>query len=138
MRILGIDYGSKKTGIATTDYSQSVISPLINIQATNDINLINILKQKLAAYLDETETIVVGYPTLLNGNKNNTTLKVEAFFELMKSEFPNKNIILISEQFTTYVAVEQLYEAGLEHKSVARSKDKVSACLIIETYLNKK
>lgn len=136
MRILAIDYGTKTTGLAITDYSQLIVSPLMSITASNDEDLIKQIKNKLEYYLYETNKIIIGYPTLLSGNKNATTYKVEAFMNKLVTAFPKIQIIPVNEQFTTYVATEELYDSGLEHKQIKKQKDKVSACLILETYLN--
>lgn len=135
MRVLAIDYGTKNTGLAITDYSRILSSPLMTISANNDEELINKLKKAIDSYLNEIDTIVVGYPLLLSGNKNTTTLKVEKFIELLKNNFKNINILTINEQFTTYAAQEDLYDVGLGHKTIRKNKDKVSACIILDSYL---
>lgn len=137
MRILAIDYGTKKTGLAITDYLQILSSPLTNIEASNDEDLIKKMKKILEPYLREIESFLIGYPLLLNGNKNETTLRVEEFINKLKNNFPDKKIITINEQFTTYIAQEELYEMGLNHKSVKKNKDKVSAYVILNSYLSK-
>lgn len=137
MRILAIDYGTKITGIAITDFLQILASPLANIQAKNYNELINKLNKVIEPYLNEIEKIIVGYPLLLNGKKNSTTLMVEQFIELLEKTYPNKEIIIINEQFTTFVAQEDMYDVGLNHKDIKKNKDKVSACIILNSYLNK-
>ncbi|MBO6094425.1 Holliday junction resolvase RuvX [bacterium] len=135
MRILAIDYGTKVTGLAITDFNQILASPLSNIITSSIDELINKLKKVVEYYEFELQKIVVGYPTLLNGNKNNTTLKVEEFIKKLKVTFKQFEIILVNEQYTTYVAQQNMYDVGLNHKSIKKNKDKVSACIILETYL---
>ena len=135
MRILGIDYGTKVTGLAITDYNQLIISPLKNIKTSSMVELVNQLKKVVDYYGNELQTIVLGYPTLLNGNANQTTLNVQALYDLLVKTFSSLKIELVNEQFTTYVATENLYEAGLSHDQVRKNKDQVSACLIIQSYL---
>lgn len=135
MRILGIDYGTKVTGLAITDYNQLIISPLRNIKTSSMIELVNQLKKVVDYYGTELDTIVLGYPTLLNGNANQTTLNVKNLYELLLKTFPNLKIELANEQYTTYVATEELYEVGLSHEQVKKSKDQVSAYLIVQSYL---
>lgn len=135
MRILGIDYGTKVTGLAITDYNQLIISPLRNIKTSSMIELVNQLKKVVDYYGKELDTIVLGYPTLLNGNANQTTLNVKNLYELLLKTFPNLKIELANEQYTTYVATQKLYEVGLSHEQVKKSKDQVSAYLIVQSYL---
>ena len=135
MRILGIDYGTKVTGLAITDYNQLIISPLRNIKTSSMIELVNQLKKIVDYYGKELDTIVLGYPTLLNGNANQTTLNVRNLYELLLKTFPNLKGKLANEQYTTYVATEELYEVGLSHEQVKKSKDQVSAYLIVQSYL---
>ena len=135
MRILGIDYGTKVTGLAITDYNQLIISPLRNIKTSSMTELVNQLKKIVVYYGKELDTIVLGYPTLLNGNANQTTLNVKNLYALLLKTFPNLKIELANEQYTTYVATEELYEVGLSHEQVKKSKDQVSAYLIVQSYL---
>ena len=135
MRILGIDYGTKVTGLAITDYNQLIISPLKNIKTSSMTELVNQLKKIVSYYGNELNMIVLGYPTLLNGNANQTTLNVKNLYDLLIKTFPNLKVELVNEQYTTYVAAEDLYEAGLSHEQVKKSKDQVSAYLIIQSYL---
>ena len=135
MRILGIDYGTKVTGLAITDYNQLIISPLKNIKTSSMTELVNQLKKVIDYYGQELDTIVLGYPTLLNGNANQTTLNVKSLYDLLLKTFPSLQIKLVNEQYTTYVATEDLYEMGLSHDQVKKSKDQVSAYLIIQSYL---
>ena len=135
MRILGIDYGTKITGLAITDYNQLIISPLKNIKTSSMIELVNQLKKVVDYYGNELDTIVLGYPTLLNGNANQTTLNVQSLYDSLLKTFPNLQIKLVNEQYTTYVATEDLYEIGLNHDQVRKSKDQVSAYLIIQSYI---
>ena len=135
MRILGIDYGTKVTGLAITDYNQLIISPLKNIKTSSMTELVNQLKKIVSYYGNELNMIVLGYPTLLNGNANQTTLNVKNLYDLLIKTFPNLKVELVNEQYITYVAAEDLYEAGLSHKQVKKSKDQVSAYLIIQSYL---
>ncbi|MBO6103859.1 Holliday junction resolvase RuvX [bacterium] len=135
MRILGIDYGTKITGLAITDYNQLIISPLKNIKTSSMVELVNQLKKVVDYYGNELDTIVLGYPTLLNGNANQTTLNVQSLYDLLLKTFPKLQIKLVNEQYTTYVATEDLYEIGLNHDQVRKSKDQVSAYLIIQSYI---
>ena len=135
MRILGIDYGTKVTGLAITDYNRLIISPLRNIKTSSMVELVNQLKKVVDYYGQELNTIVLGYPTLLNGNANQTTLNVKSLYDLLLKTFPSLKIKLVNEQYTTYVATEDLYEMGLSHEQVKKSKDQVSAYLIIQSYL---
>ena len=138
MRILAIDYGTKVTGLAITDFNQIIASPLSNIITSKLDELINQLRKVITYYESELEAIVVGYPTLLNGNKNETTLKVETFVNKLKTTFSQFKVILVNEQYTTYIAEQSMYEVGLDHKKIKKNKDKVSACVILQTYLSSK
>lgn len=138
MRILAIDYGTKVTGLAITDFNQIIASPLSNIVTSSLDELVNQLKKVIRYYESELETIVVGYPTLLNGNKNETTLKVENLADKLKATFNQFKVILINEQYTTYIAEQSMYDVGFNHKQIKKNKDKVSACVILQSYLSSK
>jgi putative Holliday junction resolvase len=139
MRILGIDFGSKTMGLAITDSSKIIASSLENFEyKNNDLNIcISKLKDLFKYYNNDIESIVIGYPLRLNGDKNPNTLLVEHFVELLKSNFPNTKIFLQDERFSTVRATEHLkYGAGLKNSKIKKIKDKMSAVFILDDFLN--
>jgi putative Holliday junction resolvase len=139
MRVLGLDLGTKTCGIAITDSLKIVVNGIENYEyPNNDFNiLINHLKQLMAKYKNDIETIVLGYPTRVNGDKTSWTLKVESFKALLEESFPNIKVTLYDERFSTIKATEHLkYTAELKASQIKKIKDKMSAVIILQEYLD--
>ena len=129
-RILGIDYGSVRTGIAVSDPSLTLASPLVTI----DNNRSGF--DKLNKLIEEwgVKTVVVGYPFNLKGEKGAAAAKVETFINRLSQR--GMEIIRWDERFTTQSAVELLHQAGVKpHKDKARI-DRSAAALILQNYLD--
>lgn len=132
-RVLAIDYGKKRTGIAVTDPLRIIATPLETIDSQL---LINYLRTYL---LRETvDDFVVGMPkTLLNDDSEMAPL-VRKLVEELRIVFPDKNVHLIDERFTSSMARQALIDGGMKKKDrrVKGNVDKVSATLILQTFLN--
>lgn len=134
-RILCIDYGKVRTGIAVTDPLQIIVSPLDTV-ATND------LKKFLDQYFiyENVSTILVGYPLQLNGAKSETTVMVEDFIQLIKKWYPTKKIEVIDERLSSVEANKIVLQSGVK-KSKRKEKglvDKIAAVILLQSYLEKK
>lgn len=132
-RVLGIDFGMKRIGLALSDPSKIIASPLKTIQAGKS------LEQTVDLILKEiegVETIVVGLPLLLSGKDSETTTIVRKFAALLeeKSSLP---LILWDERLTT-TQVERLLkdEGNMRRKKRAQHLDTMSATLILQNYLD--
>jgi putative Holliday junction resolvase len=134
-RILAIDYGTKRVGIAATDPLQLIASPLTTVEATQ---IITFLKQYM---VNETvSTIVVGKPMRLDGSDTHATLPTEKFVSSLRQHFPQVTIVQIDERFTSAIAQRTLLEMGMKKKDRQNKShvDQISAALILQTYLESK
>jgi putative holliday junction resolvase len=134
-RILAIDLGTKRTGIAVTDSLKMLANPLETIPTTT---LISYLKSYCIK--EDVDTLVLGYPTRLNGADNEMTPKVMAMKGQLEKLFPDKKIELIDERFTSKMAMQSMIAMGSkkkDRKEKAGNLDKVSAAIILQSYLER-
>ncbi len=134
-RIMGIDYGKKRTGIAVTDPLQIIASALETVSTPD---LFSFLNQYLAT--EEVEIIVVGEPLNLDGSPTDATPLVYQFVKKLKTKFPSIPIELTDERYTSKRAKEFILKSGVNKKK-RRDKslvDKISAALILEDYMKTK
>lgn len=134
-RILAIDLGTKRTGLAVTDPLKILANPLETIETGQ---LINFLKSYCAK--EEVEAIVLGLPTRLNGQDNEMTPRVMKLKEELEKAFPQQKIALEDERFTSKMAMQSMITMGSkkkDRKEKAGNLDKVSAAIILQSYLEK-
>ncbi len=134
-RILAIDYGRKRTGLAVTDPFQIIASSLDTIH-TKDL----ILFLKKYQESEELEAIVIGYPRNLNNEPTDVTNDVEIAIKHLKKAFPTLPIHKIDERFTSKIAFQTILDAG-KNKKFRKDKsniDKVSATIILQSFLEQK
>ena len=134
-RIMGIDYGTKRVGIAVTDPLQIIANGLDTV-ATSDI--FEFLKQYLNE--EEVEEIVVGMPLHLDGNPTYLSPVIEEFVAKINKLFPSLKVVTQDERFTSVDAKKIILQSGAKKKK-RRDKslvDKVSAVLILQEYLETK
>ena len=133
-RIIGIDYGRKRTGVAMSDPLRIFASPLDTVPTANIIDYL----QKLAK--DETVVrFVVGYPMNLNGQPSEAAADVDVFLRTLARKFPDIPVILEDERFTSVLAHRAMIDGGMK-KSERRDKssvDKISAAIILQSHLDK-
>ena len=133
-RILAIDYGSKRTGIAVTDTLQIIASGLTTVN-TND--LLSFLKDYTNK--EQVEIFVIGEPKQMNNTASESEVLIIPFLEKLKETFPNIPIQRIDERFTSKMAFQSMLDGGLK-KSQRRNKeliDEISATLILQDYLKR-
>ena len=132
-RIIGIDYGRKRTGIAVTDPLQMIASGLDTI-ASGEVE--NWLERYMTG--EPVERIIVGCPTMLDGSESDTlTHYVQPFVNRLKKKFPDMAIELLDERFTSKLAVRAMIDGGMKKKD-RRDKaniDKISATILLQGYL---
>ena len=134
-RILAIDLGTKRTGLAVTDPLKILANPLETIETSL---LMNYLKSYCAK--EAVEAIVLGLPTRLNGQDNEMTPRVLKLKEELEKAFPEKKIALEDERFTSKMALKSMIAMGSkkkDRKEKAGNLDKVSAAIILQSYLEK-
>ncbi|MEP1094348.1 MAG: Holliday junction resolvase RuvX [Cyclobacteriaceae bacterium] len=131
-RIMAIDYGSKRTGLAVTDPLKIIASPL-DFVATHE------LENYLTDYFkkENVERVILGMPKKLDGTDTNATSLVHAFVNRFKKVFPDKELILHDERFTSKMALDSMIVGGTKKKDrrVKGNIDKVSATIILQSYL---
>jgi putative Holliday junction resolvase len=131
-RILAIDYGKKRIGLAVTDPLQMLAQPLITV---DNEKIFDFLRDYFAK--EQVETIVLGEPKHLDGKDTDATPLVAEFEIKLKEKFPDYPIVRIDERLTSRMAKQVLIDAGYK-KSDRRNKklvDTVAAALILQTYL---
>lgn len=131
-RVLAIDYGTKRCGIAVTDPSQIIATGLTTVHSKD---LIEWLKKYMEK--EPVETIVIGDPRDLKGNKTDATVHADGFATLVKRTFPGLKIVRIDERFTSKMASRTILESGLKKKDRQDKAlvDEVSATILLQSYL---
>lgn len=134
-RLMAIDYGKKRTGLAVTDPLQLIASGLTTV-ATHE--LIPFLKKYLAA--EPVETIVIGEPKNLDGNATHATPLVIECIRILKKNFPDIPIVKVDERFTSKMAFQTMIDSGLKKKDRQNKAlvDEISATIILQEYLRNK
>ena len=131
-RILAIDYGKKRTGIAVTDTMQLIANGLTTVETKE-------LEAFITDYLakEDVATIVVGKPTQTNGADSENMKRIEPFFNRLKKRFPDKDIVYYDERFTSVLAHQAMLQSGIGKKARQNKAlvDKISATIILEDYL---
>lgn len=135
-RILSIDYGKKRTGLAATDPLQLIANGLATVE-TKD------LQAWLEAYLarEPVERIVIGKPMQPNGQPSENLARVEQFVNRWRKLHPETPIDYYDERFTSVLAQRTIREAAVGKKSRRENKglvDEVSATIILQDYMNSK
>lgn len=135
MRIIAIDYGTKRIGLAVTDPLQIIATGLDTVENSN---IFEYLEQYFSK--EEVEEIVIGEPRHKDGNPTYLTPKVHTFAERLKKDYPEKKITFVDESFTSVEAKEAIRMSGAK-KSKRRDKalvDKISAVIILQQFLESK
>jgi len=131
-RILAIDYGRKKSGIAVTDPMQIIANGLTTV-------LSHELYDFLVKYMQEekVEKIVIGHPTQNSGEDSESMKYIKPFVNRLKNNFPNIPVVWVDERFTSKMAFQAMIDGGLKKKARQDKAmvDKVSATIILQTYL---
>ena len=134
-RLLSIDYGRKRCGIAVTDPLRIVANGLTTV---NTSSLIDYIKDYVAR--EQVDTIVVGYPTTMRGEESESMRYIRPGIERLKKEIPNIPVVLFDERFTSAIAHQSMIDSGMK-KMARRDKaivDEISATIILNDYLQSK
>jgi putative Holliday junction resolvase len=132
-RILGIDYGRKRVGLAVTDPLQIFASPMNTVSV-----------QEFNSFIDEylrTEQIdefVVGYPVQMNNEPSESVKYIDPFIKRLRKRFPEKPLHLVDERFTSQMALRTMIDGGVKKKE-RRNKmivDMISASIILQSFLD--
>lgn len=131
-RILAIDYGEKRVGIAISDELQITAYPLTTLLRISDDEVIAQIVQLTQKY--RVETIVVGLPLRTDGKQSEMEQKVRSFAEKLKGK-TKATVVLFDERFTTRIAERVLIEADFSRKKRKQVRDKLAAVIILQGYL---
>ena len=131
-RLLALDYGTKRVGVAVTDPSQLIASPLTTV-ATPE--LLTWLRQYVAA--EGVEALIVGLPRHLDGGPTDTTPHVVGLVRTLKKQFPDLPVHTVDERFTTKMAHQTMRAGGLGRKARQDKAmvDKISAAIILQSFM---
>ena len=136
MRILGIDYGDARTGIAITDALNITAQGLETIHNNgSDKMLLKRLDEILEQY--EVDTIVIGKPINMNGTPSERTEITEKFIHKLKCKYNKLKIETIDERLKTVAAHKTMNFLDVGKNKKRKIVDTISAVYILETYLNK-
>lgn len=132
-RILAIDYGTKRTGLAVSD-------PVRIIAGALDTVPTHTLEAYLREYMQKNEvgTIVVGKPLQMNGQPSETMKYVTPLVARLKKEYPSKEIVLWDERYTSVLAHQAILDSGIGKMSRREKSlvDKVAATIILQSYMD--
>ena len=131
-RILAIDYGNKRVGLASTDALQLIASPLETVHAKDVLAYLKAYTQR-----EPVDAFVVGMPRRLSGEATDATPHVIGFVRKLQKEFPNIPVHTVDERFTSSMAQKAMLAGGLKKKDRQdkATVDRVSAAIILQSYL---
>lgn len=133
-RIICIDYGGKRTGIAVTDPLQIIATGLTTIETKEFIPFLKNYFQK-----EEVEKIIIGMPVNWDESDTHATPLVKKAIEKLKKNFPNMPIETVDERYTSKMAKDAMFEMGLK-KSQRRDKklvDEIAATIMLQEYMTR-
>lgn len=131
-RILAIDYGTKRTGIAVTDELQIIASGLTTVDTKSLISF-------LVDYInvEKVEKFVVGLPKQMNNTASESEIQIQSFLKKLNKAIPEIPVERIDERFTSKMAFQTMIDSGLSKKQRQNKAlvDEISATLILQSYL---
>lgn len=111
-RILAIDYGQKRVGLAVTDVDQIIASPLTTVHSKD---IISFLKNYIKS--ENVELFVVGEPRQMNNTASESVKYIDPFVRLLAKEFPEIKVVRIDERFTSKIAQQVILNSGLKKRT---------------------
>ena len=132
-RIIAIDYGTKRTGLAVTDPLRIIANALETVETKQ-------LEKYLADYFskNDVDVIVLGKPSQMNGQPSETMRHIEPLAGRLRHAYPDKQVVLYDERFTSVMAHRTILESGIG-KMARRDKalvDRISATIILQSYMD--
>jgi len=134
-RILALDFGKKRTGVAVTDPLQIIASGLATVETKQ---LLIFLKEYISK--EEVDIFVVGLPKQMNNQPSECEHFIQPFIKKLKNTFPNIPIEREDERFTSKLAFQAMINSGMKKKQRQNKAtiDEISATLILQSFLNRK
>lgn len=135
MRVLAIDYGLKRTGIAVSDEFQIIASGLTTIPSETAIAFLQDYFAK-----ERVERVLVGEPKQMNNEPSESAPIIEKFVEQFKKQFPDMPVERVDERFTSKMAFQTMIDSGLKKKQRQNKAliDEISATIMLRDYLSRK
>jgi len=133
-RILCLDYGKKRTGIAVTDPLKIIASALTTVETPT---LIEFLKKYFEQ--EEVELVLIGEPKNWDESDTHATHLVNQFVQKFKKEFPSRHFEKIDERYTSKLAVNAMVEMGMKKKDRRKKEnvDQIAAAIMLQEYLDR-
>ena len=131
-RILALDYGTKRTGIAVTDELKMIASGLTTVQTPELINFLEEYFKK-----EKVERVLVGEPKRMDDTPSESEVHIQEFLKSFSEKFPQMPLERVDERFTSKMAMQSMIDGGLKKKK-RRDKaliDEISATIILQTWL---
>lgn len=134
-RILAIDYGKKRTGIAVTDVLQIIANGLATVSTPELMDFILKYIEK-----EPVERIVVGHPKQMNNEDSENMKRIVPFVNQLKKKLPHIPVEMVDERFTSVLAHQTMLDGGLKKKARQNKAlvDEISATIILQSYLESK
>lgn len=131
-RILAIDYGKKRSGVAVTDPLQLIAGGLTTVSTTE---LLAFIKQYVVK--EPVERILVGLPKQMNNDASENMKRIEPFVNTLRKQLPTIPVTYVDERFTSVLAHRAMLDAGLKKKDRQNKAlvDEISATIILQSYL---
>jgi putative Holliday junction resolvase len=133
-RLLGIDYGRKRIGLAVTDPLNIFASPLCTVNNQEFDSFVDNYQRS-----ENIDAFVIGYPVQLNNQPSESVRYVDPFIKRLKKRYPEKPVHLVDERFTSEMALRTLIAGGMK-KMERRNKevvDMVSAAILLQSFLDR-
>ena len=134
-RVLAIDYGQKRTGIAVTDDMQIIASGLTTVDTPKLLDF-------LADYFTKENVgkVLIGEPKQMNNEPSQSATLINAFVEKFKLQFPDMELERVDERFTSKMAFQTMIDSGLKKKQRQNKAliDEISATILLQDYLSRK
>lgn len=134
-RILAIDYGRKRVGIAVTDPLQIIANSLTTVHSKDIWDFLSDYLKK-----EDVECIVVGYPKQMNNQASEAVRFINPFLKKLTKTYPDMDVKLVDERFTSKMAHQTMIDAGLKKKDRQNKAlvDTISATIILQSYLEQR
>ena len=134
-RILSIDYGQKRTGIAVTDELQIIASGLTTIPSAMAIAFLKDYFSK-----ENVGTVIIGEPKQMNGTPSESASIIKGFVTHFTNHFPEMKVVRVDERFTSKMAYQSMIDSGMKKKQRQNKAliDEISATIMLQDYLARK
>ena len=134
-RIIAIDYGTKRTGLAVTDPGQMIASPMETVPTHELMNYLKAYFEK-----EEVELLVVGHPRQMDHSESESMKQIRFFVGAFKKRFKEIPVEWMDERFTSRMAMDAMVTGGMKksHRKLKGNVDRVSAALILQSFLEKR